>query len=90
MEKIIELGEIGSLTIGESAGQASLKFYFEKAVGGGAAAGVLKAKASVELDLGAQQAADLALALLAAHFPSASGLIEGLKLEVDAVLSASK
>lgn len=45
-------------------------------VGGGAAAGVLSAKSTNEIDLGAAQALDLADKMLKGHFPALSGVID--------------
>ncbi len=86
MQKVIQAGP-AVITLSESAGVASVKIEVSESVGGGEAAGVLKAKAAVEIDLGAQQAADLVIGLLEAKFPSASGLLEAAKLALDAELA---
>lgn len=87
MEKQVPIGTIGSITVKESQGVASLVVSIDQSIGGGQAAGVLSAKASVEVDLGARQAADLALALLKAHFPSLSALVDGAQAAIDAELA---
>lgn len=85
MQKVIQAGP-AQITLSESAGVASVAISVDQSVGGGAAAGVLKAKAQIELDLGAQQAADLAIGLLEMKFPSLAGLLEGAKAAIDAEL----
>lgn len=87
LSKEIQAGP-AKIVLSEGDGVASLVVSVDHSVGGGEAAGVVKAKASIEIDLGAQQAADLGLALVAAHFPSLAPLIAGIKVEIDAVLGA--
>jgi hypothetical protein len=64
-------------------GAVKLMASMSQSVGGGSAAGVMSAKASVELDVGAAQGVDLACALLKAHFPS-------LAMEIDALDALAK
>jgi len=86
LSKLIQAGPV-AITIAEEAGQVSVQVAVDASLGGGAAAGVLKGKAAIEVDLGAQQVADLALGLLAAKFPSMAGIIDGAKAAIDAELA---
>lgn len=86
-QKVIPLGEAGSLTIAESGGVAKLSASIGASLGGGAVAGVLKGSATLELDVGAQQLVDLGLDLAAAKFPSVAPLIAAAKSAIDAQLA---
>jgi hypothetical protein len=74
-----------------SNGQAKLtaNAALSESVGGGAAAGVVgfKAGVQIEADLGAQQAADLAIMALEAAFPSAESFLALVKAGVDAEIA---
>lgn len=87
VQKEIQVGP-AKITVSEDAGMAKLAISMDQAVGGGEAAGVMTAKASIELSLDAKQGAHLGLALVKAHFPSLAGLIGGLESEIDGVLAA--
>lgn len=82
--------QVGPLTLGVAAAAGEVKLtavaQFQEALGGGKAAGVASVKGGVniEADLGAQQAADLVVLLLEAHFPSATTILEGAKGLMDA------
>lgn len=84
--KTVQVGPL-ALTLSAAAGVLTLKAALSGSLGGGAAAGVAKGSLIGEVDLGAQQAADLGLAALAVQFPSLSAEIDGLKVLVDAELS---
>lgn len=76
-----------SIEVVSNNGALSLKASLSQSLGGGQASGVLKASAALEIDLGAQQAADLAMDMLSKQFPSISAAIGGLKILVDAELA---
>lgn len=78
-----------TVTVSEANGVASLKVSMDQALGGGAAAGVLKEKVEAEVDLGAEQAADLACALIEAKLPQLASFIEAtIKPAIHAELGA--
>jgi hypothetical protein len=82
MDKTVQEGPV-TLEVVTNAGAVALKASVSQSVGGGSAAGVLGAKACVEIDVNATQAAALAGALMKAHFPS-------LASEVDALVSLAQ
>lgn len=59
-------------------GGVQLKASVNQSLGGGQASGVLSAKASLEIDLGAAQALALAGAMLKAHFPTLGSAIDSV------------
>lgn len=78
--KTIELGNVGSLTLSEAAGTATVKVTVAQNVGGGAAAGIVKAAASAEIDISAAELAKLALDFLKSKLPAgAQSLITDLE-----------
>jgi hypothetical protein len=85
LQKVIQAGP-ATITLSEGAGVASVQLALDQSVGGGAAEGVIKAKAAIEIDLQAQQVADLAIGLLEVKFPSLAGILEGVKGALDAEL----
>ena len=88
LSKEIKLGSIGTLTISESSGVATLAISIAESVGGGDVAGFAKVGASVNVQLGVQELIDAGLALAAAKFPSAAPEINGLKAIMDAAIAA--
>jgi hypothetical protein len=85
--KTIALGSLGSLVVSESAGVAQLQLSVGDAIGGGQAAGVATASASVQAQVSAKQLIDLGFALAEAKFPSAASLIAAAQAAVDAELA---
>jgi hypothetical protein len=78
--RVVQLGNAGYLTLSEEAGVASVKVAVGADLGGGEAAGVLKAQASCEVDMAVAQFAQLALDLLKSKLPaSAQSLISDLE-----------
>lgn len=75
MEKQMQEGPV-ALDVIVGAEGVKLSASVAQTVGGGSAAGVLSAKASVEIDLGAAQALDLADKMLKGHFPALGGVID--------------
>lgn len=67
-----------NIDIVTSATGVAMKFAIAQSLGGGSAAGVIQAKAEVEIDVGAAQALDLVDALLKAHFPGMASVIDGI------------
>lgn len=83
LNKTIALGSMGSLVLSEAAGKVSAVITLaEQTAGSIPGAGKASLSASVELD--GQAIIDVGLELLVAKFPSAAGLIEGLKAILDA------
>lgn len=80
--KELQLGQVGSLAVSEAAGVATVKVSVNAAVGGGQAAGVLKAAASVEVDVEAAQLVQLALDLLKSKLPAG---VQSLVTDLEAV-----
>jgi hypothetical protein len=86
--KSIQAGPV-NFSVSEGNSEADLKIELNQSLGGGAAANIMTAKASIELELSDKQAADLALALLEAKIPALKGLIDStVKPAVDGFLSA--
>ena len=85
--KEIVSGDAGSLIISEDSGVAKLALVGSVSLGGGSMAGVVKAKASVEVDVSAQQLIDAGLELAAHKYPAAAPLIEMAKKAIDAELA---
>jgi hypothetical protein len=83
MAKQIQAGPVG-ITIAVDSGVVKLSADVSAALGGGAAAGVLKGKVAAELDLSVQQAGDLGLALLSESVPSMADAIAVVKAAFDA------
>ena len=80
--KVIQIGSAGSLTISEAAGVATVKVAIAENVGGGEAAGVLKAVASAEIDVQAAELAQLALDFLKSKLPEG---LQSLVTDLEAV-----
>ena len=68
--KQIQLGSAGTLTITEASGVATIKISVAENVGGGSAAGVVKAVASAEVDISAAQLAQIGLDFLKSKLPT--------------------
>lgn len=86
-QKVIPVGSIGSMSITEQGGVATLAISLADSAGGGNVAGFLKAKATVEADVSALMLMDAALDLLAAKFPAGASAIQMLKALVDSEAS---
>jgi hypothetical protein len=86
LEKQIQAGP-ALIDVSEAAGVVTLKASIAQSVGGGQAAGALKASAIVELDLEVKQLVDLGLELAAAKFPTAAALIAAAQSAIDAELA---
>ena len=86
--KVIQLGSVGSITISESAGNASVALSLNESVGGGDVKGFAKASVSVAVDVSAQELIDAGLALAEAKFPTAAAEIAGVKAIIDAAIAA--
>jgi hypothetical protein len=75
------------VNISEAAGIVTLQASLAQSVGGGQAAGALKASASVEIDIEVKQLIDLGLELAQAKFPAAAALIAAAQSAIDAELA---
>lgn len=82
--KVIPLGSVGQLSINEDGGVGSVVLSVGGSIGGGSIAGVLKGKASVEVDANAKDLIDAGLLLCEAKFPAAASIIGVLKAAIDA------
>jgi len=89
MEKIIPLGDVGSLTISEKGGTATCKLTVSASGGGGTLASAAKGSVTAEIDVGVLQLADAGLAALSSAHPALSPLIDVLKAEMDKLLGGS-
>lgn len=89
MQKVVQIGQIGSVTVASADGVADVVVAIQPKIGGGSASGVVGVKASVEFDLEEREAADLAVALVESKFknPAIVAALEGLKAELDSVLA---
>ena len=67
--KVINLGDVGSLSVSEADDVATVKVSVGAALGGGQAAGVAKAQASAEVDVEVAELAQLGLDLLKEKLP---------------------
>lgn len=85
-QKIIPLGNYGQIEIDESGAEAKVIVSLLASVGGGSVAGVVKAKASIELDVNALQVINAGLELAKEKFPAASAIIGVLEAAIDAEL----
>lgn len=87
MAKSIQIGPL-AIGLGVSNGQAQITAGIDLVgqLGGGKAAGILGGKVGIhgEADLGAQQAADLAIMALEVAFPNATSMLELVRGAVDA------
>lgn len=83
-QKVIEIGQMGSLTISEQGGVASVKIGIAAQAGGGSVAGAAKGQVSAEIDLSAIELIDAGMALLESKFPSAAPVIASIKALIDA------
>lgn len=85
--KVIPVGSAGALVLSEDAGVASISVSLKEALGQGALAGVASGSVSAQVSVSAKELIDAGLELIAAKFPSAAPLIEGLKSAIDAELA---
>lgn len=88
LSKSVQVGPL-AITVAQAAGIVSLSGALAGSLGGGSAAGVAQGKLLGEIDVSAKQGADLALALLAVHFPDLSAEIAVVQAAVDAKLASS-
>lgn len=85
--KVIQLGTIGQLTLGETAGAVQLQIGVADSAGGGSVAGVAKVSANVSAEISIAELIDAGLALAEAKFPALSSEIAVLKGLVDAAIA---
>lgn len=85
-QKQYPLGDVGQVSIGESAGVVSISVSASHQAGGGSLAGVASASLSATVQLSAKQLIDAGLDLAAAKFPAAASLIAAAKAGIDAEL----
>lgn len=87
LSKTITLGSIGSITISEGSGIASLAITVGAEAGGGAIAGFAKVKNTTEVDIEDQILVDAGLEIAATKFPGFAVEIAALKALIDSKLS---
>lgn len=85
-QKVISLGDKGSIVVKEEHGIASIELVIAESAGGGSAEGVAKVSASAKAEVGIKQLIDLGLDLAKSKFPAAAGLIDGAKVAIDSEL----
>lgn len=86
-QKQYPLGDVGQVSLSESAGVVSISVSASHSAGGGSLEGVASASVSASIQLSAKQLIDAGFDLAAAKFPAAASLIAAAKAGVDSELA---
>lgn len=85
--KVIQLGEVGQLTIAEDSAKVQLSLSVSQQAGQGSVGGFAKASLSAGVELDAHILIDAGLDLAIAKFPAAASILQGAKAAIDAELA---
>lgn len=84
--KTLAAGDAGSIVVSEAMGIVTLKLDVGASMGGGAMAGVVKANAGAQVDVGALQLINVVLDMAKEKVPSIASIIDGAKVMIEAEL----
>lgn len=81
------IGQVGALSVSESAGVVNLNVSVSATLGGGQAAGIASASLSGGVSMSVKQLIDLGADLAAAKFPSLAAVFKEAQALIDAELA---
>jgi len=87
-QKTIVSGQLGSVSISESDGVATVSATAQASLGGGSVAGAATVNATVAVNLSAKQLIDAGFALAEAKFPSVAQYLKMAQDAIDAEIAA--